>query len=100
MSQLTFADFLKESGMALALEAKPDWSAQADEWFADLPEGTEFTSEDLTSAIGLPDYSTPNNNNAVGAKMRVFAFKSREVGFRKTIRVISHSRRIVIWRKK
>ena len=100
MSQLTFADFLKESGMAQALEAKPDWSALADEWFANLPEGTEFTSEDLVSAIGLPDYSTPNNNNAVGAKMSGFARKSQEVGFRKTVRVISHSRRIVIWRKK
>lgn len=97
---LTFADFLRDTGMKLALDAKPDWSALADEWFANLPEGTEFTSEDLVSAIGLPDNSALNSNNAVGAKIRSLASQSTEVGFRKTVRITSHSRRVVIWRKK
>ena len=97
---LTYADFLRDTGMQLALDAKPDWSALADEWFALLPEGTEFTSEDLVNAIGLPDNSAPNSNNAVGAKIRALASKSDEVGSRKTVRITSHSRRVVIWRKK
>ena len=96
---LTFADFLRDTGMRLALEAKPDWSELADNWFDLLPLGTDFTSEDLISAIGLPDSSTPNSNNAVGAKMRSFKSRANEVGFRKTVRITSHSRRIIIWRK-
>lgn len=97
---LTYADSLRDNGMQLALDAKPDWSALADEWFANLEEGSEFTSEDLVKAIGLPDSSLPNSNNAVGAKIRSLAFHSQEVGYRKTVRITSHSRRVVIWRKK
>jgi hypothetical protein len=99
---LTYGDFLRDTGMQLALDAKPDWSALADEWFANLPEGTEFTSEDLVSNIGLPMTAEPgvNRNNAVGAKIRSLASKSEEVGFRKTVRITSHSRRVVVWRKK
>jgi hypothetical protein len=99
---LTYGDFLRDTGMQLALDAKPDWSALADEWFANLPEGTEFTSEDLVNAVGLPTpaESGVNRNNAVGAKIRSLASKSEEVGFRKTVRITSHSRRVVVWRKK
>ena len=99
---LTYVDFLRDTGMQLALDAKPDWSALADEWFANLEEGTEFTSEDLVNAIGLPMATEPtvNQNNAVGAKIRSLAFQSTEVGSRKTVRITSHSRRVVIWRKK
>lgn len=97
---LTYADFLRDSGMQLALDAKPDWSALADAWFDLLPEGTEYTSEDLVNAIGLPDNSALNSNNAVGAKIRSLASRADEVGFRKTVRTTSHSRRIVVWRKK
>lgn len=100
MSQMTYADFLRDIGMELALESKPDWSARADEWFDNLVEGTEYTSEDLVNAIGLPDNSALNSNNAVGAKIRSLASRSDEVGFRKTVRTTSHSRRIVVWRKK
>ena len=102
MSQLTFADFLRDVGMELALEAKPTWSAKADEWFASLAPGTEFTSEDLVNNVGLPASAEPtvNQNNAVGAKIRSLAFQSTEVGSRKTVRITSHSRRVVIWRKK
>lgn len=95
---LTYADFLRDTGMQLALDAKPDWSALADEWFANLPEGTEFTADDLTNAIGLPTTSNPNSNNAVGAKIR--GFRSEAIGYRKTVRVISHSRDLKLWRKK
>ena len=97
---LTYGDFLRDTGMQLALDAKPDWSALADTWFSLLPEGTEFTSEDLVNAIGLPDESNPNSNNAVGAKIRALASQSEEVGSRKTVRITSHSRRVVVWRKK
>ena len=100
MSQLTFADFLRDTGMALALKSKPEWSQLADEWFAGLEEGSEYTSEDLISAIGLPDSPDSNANNAVGAKMRSLATQSQEVGFKKTVRITSHSRRIIVWRKK
>ena len=101
MTQLTFADFLAEEGMQLALNAKPEWSKQADDWFASLPLGTEFTSEDLIAAIGLPDSSEPNANNAVGAKIRSWSkTHTAQIGYRKTIRVTSHSRVISIWRKK
>ena len=99
---LTYGDFLRDTGMQLALDAKPDWSALADEWFASLPEGTEFTSEDLVNNVGLPttEESGVNRNNAVGAKIRSLASQSTEVGSRKTVRISSHSRRVVIWRKK
>ena len=99
---LTYGDFLRDTGMQLALDAKPEWSALADEWFANLPEGTEFTSEDLVNAIGLPTTAEPtvNQNNAVGAKVRAFAIQSEEIGSKKTVRITSHSRRVVVWRKK
>ena len=93
-------DRLKFQGMQLALDSKPDWSIRADNWFNSLPEGERFTSEDLISAIGLPDSPNLNANNAVGAKMRSWAGRTTEVGFRKTVRVTSHSRRIIVWRKK
>lgn len=99
---ITYGDFLRDTGMQLALDAKPDWSALADEWFASLPEGTEFTSEDLVNNVGLPTTaeSGVNRNNAVGAKIRSLASQSTEVGSRKTVRISSHSRRVVVWRKK
>ena len=97
---MTTAELLKTRGMQLALDSKPDWSAQAEEWFNCLPEDWTFTSEDLISAVGLPDYSNLNANNAVGAKMRSWAGRTQEVGFRKTVRITSHSRRIIVWRKK
>lgn len=99
---MTTSDTLKLQGMQLALDAKPDWSALADEWFNSLPLGADFTSEDLVQAVGLPataEYPL-NRNNAVGAKMRSWAGRSEEVGYRKTVRITSHSRRIVLWRKK
>lgn len=97
---MTTSDTLKLQGMQLALDAKPDWSALADEWFNSLPLGTDFTSEDLIQAVGLPDDSQLNSNNAVGAKIRSWVGRTQEVGYRKTVRITSHSRRIVLWRKK
>jgi len=94
-------DILKANGMKAALLAKHDWSIEADRWFQSLPDGAEFTSEDLTNAIGFPTTSSANGNNAIGAKIRTWADKRTEkVGYKKTIRTISHSRMIVIWRKK
>ena len=86
--------------MAMALATKSNWSDQADEWFAGLEHGAEFTSENLIRAVGLPDTRLSNANNAVGAKMRALSTQSEEVGYRKSIRITSHSRRIIIWRKK
>ena len=101
MTQLTFGDYLAITGMELALSAKSEWSVQADKWLASLPAGAEFTSEDLIQAIGLPDRSELNTNNAVGAKIRAWASSSTSrVGYQKTTRIKSHSRVIAIWRKK
>ena len=99
---MTTAELLKTRGMQLALDSKPDWSAQAEEWFNSLPEDWTFTSEDLILAVGLPTTAESgiNQNNAVGAKMRSWAGRTQEVGFRKTVRITSHSRRIIVWRKK
>lgn len=97
---MTTSATLKLRGMQLALDAKTDWSALADEWFNSLPLGADFTSEDLVRAVGLPDSPLPNSNNAVGAKMRSWSGRTQEVGYRKTVRITSHSRRIIVWRKK
>ena len=99
---LTISDSLKYQGMQLALSNAPEWSERADTWFESIPSGSIFTSEDLISAVGLPQTAEYplNRNNAVGAKMRSWAGQTEEVGFRKTTRVTSHSRRIIVWSKK
>ncbi len=95
------SDKLANEGTRLALIAKSIWGFDADLWLNDLPIGERFTSEDLINAIGLPDKSNPNSNNAVGAKVRNWAHQGKveRVGFGKTQRASSHSRMIVLWEK-
>jgi len=98
---MLIGDLLANEGASSALLAKDEWSKRADEWFALLDEGTNFTSEDLVKAIGLPDSANENANNAVGGKMRYWAFNYAErIGYKKTTRSTSHSRMIAVWRKK
>ena len=93
---------LASEGSRLALITKSLWSFDADVWFGNLASGERFTSEDLIDAIGLPDKSNPNSNNAVGAKIRTWSYGGtvERVGFEKTRRVSSHARMVTIWEKK
>ncbi len=93
---------LANEGSRLALITKSLWSFDADVWFGNLASGERFTSEDLIDAIGLPDKSNPNSNNAVGAKIRTWSYGGtvERVGFEKTRRVSSHARMVTIWEKK
>jgi len=86
-----------------ALEAKPEWSAKADNWLETAPSGYEFTSEDLTSAIGYPDEDNGiNTNNAIGAKVRSWAKSglTEKNGYINSINARSHGRVVAKWRKK
>ena len=64
------------AGQADAESASWAWSGMAREWVLELPEGTYFTPDDLTDAVGLPAGAVDSGrkNNAVGA---VFAGLSR-----------------------
>jgi hypothetical protein len=57
-----------EEGMSQASGAGRifGWQHDAGRWFMLLPVGTEFTADDLTKAVGLPDQGL-NRNNVVGA---------------------------------
>lgn len=60
--------FLKQKGIDYAMSSTPAlaWSIRADEWLGNQRRGFEFTSDDLTHAIGMP--ATGNNkSNSVGA---------------------------------
>ncbi len=96
------AELLANNGSLAALLAKSTWSEKADVWLESLLPGDTFTSEDLTKAIGFPDKSVPNANNAIGAAVRYWSHSHRieRMGFRKTVRTISHSRMIALWEKK
>ncbi len=95
-------EILANNGSLAALLAKSTWSEQADVWFESLLPGDTFTSEDLTNAIGFPDKSNPNSNNAVGAKIRAWSYgrQADRRGYMRTIRSISHARMIVLWEKR
>jgi len=103
MKSISLGDIFAKKGMEQALEAKPSWSAQADAWLASLPSKENFTSETLTEAIGYPSgtHVNINSNNAVGAKMRMWAVRSLIVkeGYTKSTNWRSHGRIITNWRK-
>ena len=96
------AEQLANNGGQAALLAASTWSEKADVWFESLMPGETFTSEDLTNAIGFPEQSNPNANNAVGAKVRAWSHSHRvdRRGYMRTIRTISHARVIVLWEKR
>jgi hypothetical protein len=89
-------------GMNKALAAKPEWSKLADQWLSELPEGTRFTSEDLTYSIGYPAGDNLGNaNNAVGAKIRTWgnAGLTYRSGYTQSNNLRSHGRMIAEWTK-
>lgn len=95
-----------EKGMALASGAErvQMWKAAARAWVAELPTGTEFTADDLTRAIGLPDAegSRESPNNVVGAFFSAQAKKGQILftgRFSKSERVARHSNSQRIWMK-
>ena len=93
---------LRDRGTEAARDAVPDWSSQARAWIAGLPWGVEFTSEDLTSAIGLPRSEIgKDRNNAVGAAM-LHASKAgliAKLHYRPSTRRESHGAVIAVWRR-
>jgi hypothetical protein len=99
---MSIGEKLADNGSIAALLAKSTWSEKAEVWFESLFPGETFTSEDLTNAIGFPDASNPNANNAVGAKMRAWSHgrQMERKGYMRTIRSISHARMIVLWEKR
>ena len=99
---MSVAEQLTNNGALAALLAKSTWSERADVWLEDLLPGDTFTSEDLIKAIGLPDETTPNANNAVGAKIRAWSYRKNIAhrGYSRTTRLISHARVIALWEKK
>lgn len=63
-----------ESGMEKATAAPRvyGWRVDAGRWFMLLPVGSEFSADDLTKAVGLPDEGV-NKNNVVGAFFNALA---------------------------
>lgn len=61
-----------------AMRAASDWVYKADRWFSTLPSGAQFSSEDVTAAVGFPaGEQASNRNNAVGAWVRKLATQER-----------------------
>lgn len=98
---LEIGERLATAGGLAALATVGEWDSKADEWFAGIPYGTHFTSEDMIDAIGLPRISSSNRNNAVGAKIRWWSSKNmiEAIGYTKTKRTRSRSRVIRVWSK-
>lgn len=92
---------LRDRGQSLALEAAEDWAANARTYVRALEPGTQLTSETITAAIGLPNPSDPNSNNAVGAVMAALARQGwlRRVGYVPSARPLSHGRVLALWER-
>lgn len=106
--QLSFdsvtGDQLAREGMAKADSADRVqlWKQDAARWFATVPVGAEFTADDLTKAIGVPDEGA-NRNNVVGAFFSGLA-RNQRIRFagrmRKSARVTRHSNVQRVWIKR
>jgi hypothetical protein len=91
-----------ERGMQEALRAErvANWRLDADSWLEQQWSGKEFTADDLTAVIGLPDEGV-YRNNSVGAwfgaksKAHVISWTGR---FRRSARVIGHGNPQRVWR--
>lgn len=95
--QLTLGEALKARGQQKAADAAIDWHEQAIAWIT--MRVAPFSADDLIAAIGLPNASASNRNNAVGA-----AFTSarrlgyiRRTGWTTSTRPESHGRVIAVW---
>ena len=100
-NQLELGIALKTQGQSRAANAATEWSIQAQDWIWDRPRGTRFTADDLINAIGLPNPSEPNSNNAVGAALSA-ARKGDLItpnGYTPSTRAASHARIIRVWER-
>ena len=92
---------LKQHGMQLALDAKPDWAEEAYEVIKQLAmRGTQFTSEDVLAMTGLPSGEVgQHKNNASGAIMNKAARAGIicKVGYGTAKRKASHGAVLAIW---
>lgn len=94
---------LKERGMKQAL--KPDvlaeWKDEFRTYIESMPEDSEFTSEDVVDAVGLPSGDVRMNaNNAVGAMMNGLARRGliAKTGVRvQSKRPSSHGAELILW---
>jgi hypothetical protein len=97
-------DYLKQAGMAQALEPVLEWKQQADAAIRQLAAtGELFTSEDVTARVGQPtDADGRARPNAVGAIINANARKGiiERIGFVKATRANQHSALISQWRGK
>jgi hypothetical protein len=78
-----------------------EWQHDAGRWFMLLPIGTEFTADDLTKAVGLPDQGA-NRNNVVGAFFNGLAhakFIQWTGATYKSERIDRHTGMNRVWRK-
>ena len=89
-------------GEARALANAPtEWRTNAEIALRYLAHtGEPFTVDDLITRIGLPRYSRPDANNAVGALIAAWARAGRieRVGYETATRDLSHGRTITKWR--
>ena len=94
---------LKERGMKQAL--KPDvlaaWKDEFRAYISSMPHDSEFTSEDVVDAVGLPSGDVRMNaNNAVGAMMNGLARKGviAKTGLHvQSKRPSSHGAELILW---
>lgn len=77
------------------------WHEQAVLWIENRRVGRQFTSEDLTDAIGLPRRVGTNRNNAVGAAMQTASGRRiiKRVGYTTATRKESHGRALTVWER-
>jgi hypothetical protein len=87
-------------GKEAAMRAAGSWSNKARAGISFLAAlRIQFTSEDLTDIVGLPNDVGVNANNAVGAVVSAAAAAKeiRRVGYVKCRRRSSHSRVLAVW---
>lgn len=81
--------------------APTEWRTKAESALRYLAHtGETFTVDDLVARIGLPRYSRPDANNAIGALISAWARagKIERVGYETATRDLSHGRTITRWR--
>jgi hypothetical protein len=96
------AERLKTLGQGLAIEGAERWHDAALRWISKHPAGEVLSADDLVDAIGLPNVSDTNRNNAVGACITAAAKSGliERVGWKKSERKLGHGRVIAVWRRR
>ena len=77
------------------------WHERAVLWIESRRVGRQFTSEDLTDAIGLPRRVGTNRNNAVGSAMQTASRRRiiKRIGYTTATRKESHGRALAVWER-